>query len=111
MWLKQLDLYTTVYNKGNVQTEELYGDNSPMLFVAQNKDSIKGGGKFTFDINWKNNTVEIAGQSIPFNGMLNINNTIYHVKINPNYQSYITGKISLLFSIRCLQLLLPSSAA
>ena len=90
--VKELDLYTTVYNKGNVQTEELYGDNSPMLFVAQNKDSIKGGGKFTFDINWKNNTVEIAGQSIPFNGMLNLNNTIYHVKINPNYQSYITGK-------------------
>lgn len=35
--VKELDLYTTVYNKGNVQTEELYGDNSPMLFVAQNK--------------------------------------------------------------------------
>src|ERR1019366_4893950 len=31
--VKDLDLYATVYNKGNVRTEELYGENSPVKFV------------------------------------------------------------------------------
>lgn len=90
--VKELNLYTTIYNKGNVQTEELYGTGSPVVFESEQKDSINGGGKYNFDINWKNNTIEIAGQSIPFGGKLNINNTIYDVKINPLYPSFITGK-------------------
>src|SRR5690606_17468802 len=32
--VKELDLYATVYNKGNVQTEELFDDNSPIKFIA-----------------------------------------------------------------------------
>jgi tyrosine-protein kinase Etk/Wzc len=32
--VKQLDIYNTVYNKGKVQTEELYGSNSP-LYLQQ----------------------------------------------------------------------------
>ena len=43
--VKQLDLYTSLYNEGKVQTEELYGINAPLYFEAINKDSINGGGK------------------------------------------------------------------
>ena len=32
-----LDLYATVFNEGNVQTEELYADNSPIKFIALDK--------------------------------------------------------------------------
>ena len=35
--VKQLDLYGSVYNKGNVRTEELYNANSPVKFVALDK--------------------------------------------------------------------------
>ena len=37
----RLDLYATVYNKGKVRVEELYKNNSPVLFRAINKDSIE----------------------------------------------------------------------
>ena len=50
--VKQLDLYATSYNKGNVQTEELYGISSPITFEALNKDSINGGGRYNYSINW-----------------------------------------------------------
>lgn len=53
--VKQLNLYTTVYNKGNVQTEELYGEGTPLVFEAENKDSIVGGGKYPFFIDWQRN--------------------------------------------------------
>ena len=32
--VKELDLFATVYNKGNVRTEELYKSNSPLEFVV-----------------------------------------------------------------------------
>src|SRR6218665_3499732 len=59
--VKGLNIYATVYNEGNVQTEELYGANSPVVFEAVNEDSITAGGKHSFDIDWKTNTISIAG--------------------------------------------------
>ena len=50
--VRSLDLYVSVYNKGNVQTEELYKENSPVTFVALNKDSITAGGRHFFKIDW-----------------------------------------------------------
>lgn len=90
--VKELDLYTTTYNKGNVQTEELYGISSPVVFEAINKDSIVGGGKYNFSINWKARTIDIANQTIPFDGIVTINNIQYRVKVNPEYPTFITGK-------------------
>ena len=49
--VKDLDLYSTIYNEGKVQKEELYGNNSPLTFIAVKKDSIFNGGKYFFSIN------------------------------------------------------------
>ena len=43
--VQTLDLYAPIYNEGKVQTEELYKENSPIVFTALNKDSINGGGR------------------------------------------------------------------
>ena len=57
--VKSLDLYSTCYNQGKVRLEELYGENSPITFVALAKDSIYAYGKFPFKIDWANKKVEI----------------------------------------------------
>ena len=46
--VKQLDLYATVFNKGNVRTEELYNANSPVKFIAINKDNFNLWGTIFF---------------------------------------------------------------
>ncbi|HET9052644.1 MAG TPA: Wzz/FepE/Etk N-terminal domain-containing protein, partial [Cyclobacteriaceae bacterium] len=90
--VNELDLYVQVFNDGNVQTEELYAENSPLKFVAVDKDSINGGGKYYFDMDWKKSIVKINGQQIPFNGILNINGTAYRLEVNPEYNRNVTGK-------------------
>src|SRR4051812_25992866 len=47
---KNLDLYASVYNQGKVRLEELYGENSPVRFVAFAKDSIYSYGKYPFKV-------------------------------------------------------------
>ncbi len=64
--VKDLNLYALVYNKGNVQTEELYGSNSPIVFEAINKDSIRAAGKKEFSIDWDKKLVEIDGKLCSF---------------------------------------------
>src|SRR5665647_1073275 len=54
--VKALDLYATVYNQGNVRLEELYGQNSPIHFVALQEDSILTYNKYFFTIHWKDRT-------------------------------------------------------
>ncbi|HRF26057.1 MAG TPA: Wzz/FepE/Etk N-terminal domain-containing protein [Ferruginibacter sp.] len=90
--VKSLNLYATVYNQGKVQKEELYGSNSPVAFVALQKDSIRGGGRYEFDIDWRNERVSIAGKSVPFNGIIQIAKTDYQVVINPEYSRNLSGK-------------------
>jgi capsular exopolysaccharide synthesis family protein len=90
--VKQLDLYTTVYNKGNVQTEELYGDNAPLYFQALNKDSIVAGGNFSLDIDWNKERINLGGREFGFHEIVKIANTDYRVIINPAYNRQAIGK-------------------
>ena len=90
--VKQLDLYATVYNQGKFQVEELYADNSPLYFLADDKNAITAGGKYKFKIRWKENLVEINNQLIPFNGKLTIAGSTYTMLVNNNYNRNVINK-------------------
>ena len=91
--VKDLNIYTSIFNEGNVQTEELYQNNSPLVFEAINKDSINGGGKHYFDIDWKNNSISINSQKVSLsNGVVNIGGTFYRIKVNETYNKAAKGK-------------------
>jgi capsular exopolysaccharide synthesis family protein len=87
-----LDLYAQIFNEGKVRTEELYAENSPVLFRAMNKDSVFDGGKYYFSVNWKTNNIEIDGRNIPFNAVFNIGLTSYKAVINNSYNKSVVGK-------------------
>ena len=87
-----LDLYATVYNEGKVRVEELYKENSPIWFQAQNKDNIESGGQQYFSVDWNKNTVRIFNQDLPFNSNLKVGKTIYRLVPNPDYNQHLTGK-------------------
>src|SRR5690606_34296966 len=67
--VRRLNIYNTVYNEGNVRVEELYKENSPVSFIALNKDSINGGGKYYFSVNWDKKSININNQDVPFNAV------------------------------------------
>ena len=90
--VKDLDLYVSIYNQGNVQTEELFKPNSPVWFVAENKDSIHYGGKQDFDVNWDNQAIKIAGKTIAFNTNFTLGGTSYKVVPNLKYRRGLEGK-------------------
>lgn len=90
--VKSLDLYAIVYNQGKVRVEELYKENSPVWFRAIKKDSIEGGGKYHFSVDWKNNTVKLNQQVVPFDSTINFGGTTYRVIPNREYNSTLTGK-------------------
>lgn len=90
--VKSLDLYASVYNEGKFQTEELYASNSPLKFIALNKDSINYGGRHEFTIDWDKKNIEITGKTIPFNGTVKFENTEYKVSPNNNYNKLVKGK-------------------
>ena len=46
--VKELDLFATVYNKGNVRTEELYKSNSPLEFVVLDKENFNSWATLFF---------------------------------------------------------------
>ncbi len=91
--VKELDLYTTVYNEGKVQTEELFGSNSPLYFEAVQKDSaINGGGKMPLDVSWKTGTFTLGNTRYKFNDIVTINGTAYRTVINNDYNRNVIGK-------------------
>jgi len=90
--VKKLDLYNSIFNEGKVRTEELFGNNSPLKFVAENKDSIDGVGKYYFEIDWKKELVKIAGQNIPFDSSFILGSTTYKIEINETYNRNVIGK-------------------
>lgn len=90
--VKELDLYATVYNQGKVRLEELYGQNSPIHFVALQEDSIVSYNKYFFTVNWKNRTVVINKQVVPFDSSVVLDNTAYRLMINNAYNNAVTGK-------------------
>src|SRR6185437_6449600 len=83
--VKDLDLYATVYNKGNVRIEELYADNSPVKFVALNKDNFNLWNTYYFSVNWKKKVLEIDQKEVPFNDTVVLGNATVRVIANDNY--------------------------
>ncbi len=90
--VKQLNLYATVYNKGNVRTEELYGDNSPVQFIAVNKDSFNLWSTYFFKIDWQKKVIAIDNKNVPFNDTVVLNNVPLITKIDDRYNPNVTGK-------------------
>ena len=90
--VKQLDLYAPVYNKGNVRTEELYASNSPIQFIALDKENLNLWGTYFFSIDWKKKLVHIDNRSAPFNSTITINKTPIQLRINNDYNTNVTGK-------------------
>ena len=90
--VKQLNLYSIVYNKGNVRTEELYKENSPMEFIAVNKDSFNLWGTYFFSVDWKNKNIQIDNKTVPFNDTFLINNTPIRLQVNEEYNTSVEGK-------------------
>ena len=90
--VKDLDLYVSIFNKGNVQTEELFKPNSPVWFVATNKDSIRYGGSQEFDVDWDKHEIQIAGKAVSFNGDFELGGTTYKVVPNVKYRRGLSGK-------------------
>ncbi len=90
--VKQLDLYARIFNKGNVRIEELYKENSPLKFVALDKDDFNLWGTYFFSINWKKRVVVIDDKTVPFGGTVTINNTPVKIEINNDYNTNLEGK-------------------
>ena len=72
-----LDLYATVFNEGNVQTEELYADNSPIKFIALDKNNIVSSGKYFFDIEWSKRIGKDRRPVYSFRWNFTVGNTQY----------------------------------
>ncbi len=66
--VKDLNLYSTVYNKGRVQTEELYNQNAPIWFTTTQPETVNGSMPYFFSINWKKKIVTIVCRylNLPF---------------------------------------------
>lgn len=90
--VKNLHLYAKVYNRGKVRTEELYGQNSPVYFIAQNIDSISNFGSYDFEIDWGAKTVKINKQNVPFDSTVMLNNTPVKLVMNKTYSQNLQGK-------------------
>lgn len=90
--VRELDIYATVHNEGRVREEELYDLNSPVWFRAVNKDSINGGGKHYFSVDWQGRKIKIEGNVVAFGSLVNFGNTIYRVIPNETYNQHLKGK-------------------
>lgn len=90
--IAELDLYAQVFNEGKVRKEELYKDNSPLIFVAEKKDNIQYAGIYYFKIDWAKRLVNIDNKNVPFDSAVLLGNTYYRLKINPTYNTNVVGK-------------------
>jgi len=90
--VKQLDLYALVYNQGNVRTEELYSSNSPVKFIAVDKENYNLWGTYYFSIDWNNKIVHIDNKNVPFDSTVVLGNNVIRLKINHSYNHNVTGK-------------------
>src|SRR5688572_11562337 len=79
---RSLDLYATVYNKGNVRIEELYRSTAPIQFIALVKDQINGYSEHPFKVNWQQRNVEIDNRLVPFDSTVVLNNVPFRVVPN-----------------------------
>src|SRR5436190_16047319 len=90
--VKTLDLYASVYNQGKVRLEELYGENSPIKFVALAKDSVFSFGRYDFKVDWVNKMVNINGQQIHFDSTVLLGTDRYRLVMNYRYNTAVVGK-------------------
>lgn len=90
--VKELDLYTAVYNKGRVRTEELYKFNSPIWFKTSAPENITLSQKFFFSVDWNRKQVDIAGKTVHFNDSVLLDNVVYQVIPNLSYNTTVKGK-------------------
>ena len=90
--VSELDLYTNVYNEGNVRKEELYAENSPIKFIALDKDNIGGFGKMYFTIDWDKQIVSINNTNVPFDSTVLLGNAFYRLEINQYYNRNVSNK-------------------
>ncbi|MDQ6762705.1 MAG: hypothetical protein M3015_08760, partial [Bacteroidota bacterium] len=90
--VKDLDLFGTVYNKGNVRTEELYKANSPIEFKVLNKDNFNSWDKYFFAIDWQKKVVTIANKEVPFDSTVVLGGSLVRLVINHDYNPNVVGK-------------------
>ena len=90
--VKDLDLYAMVYNKGNVRTEELYGTNSPVKFVAVDKDNFNLWNTYFFSVDWKKQLVDIDHKMVPFYDTVLLGATKIRIIPDTSYNQNLQGK-------------------
>lgn len=88
----QLDLYAEVFNKGNVQIEELYKENAPVAFKSLDKRNFNLNGTFFFSIDWRQRILSIDNQKVPFGSVFTIQNNPLTFEINEDYNKSAQGK-------------------
>src|SRR6185437_14425461 len=103
--VKELDLYALVYNKGNVRTEELYKANSPVKFVALDKDDFNLYATYFFSVDWKKEMIQIDNKNVPFDSTVVLGTDVVRLVVNHEYNPNVTGKNYF------VQFFPPSSAA
>ena len=84
--VKSLDLYNAIYKQGKVRKEELFGDHSPIRFIAMDKDNIKFVGVMSFIIDWDKALVRIGNRNFKFGAVFKIEGDVYSIEINKNYK-------------------------
>ncbi len=90
--VQELGLYAEVFNKGNVQIEELYQENSPVTFLAIDKEHFNLYGTYFFSIDWNRQTITIDRKKVPFNSVFQINGTSLTFVMNEAYNKNAVGK-------------------
>ena len=90
--VSSLHLYATVYNQGRVRVEELYKDYSPIWFRASNPNTTYEYAKYFFAVDWNRQQITIDNKKVHFNDSVLLNNTVYHIEVNPLYDKSISGK-------------------
>lgn len=88
----ELDLYAEVFNKGNVQIEELYKENAPVAFKSLDKRNFNLNGTFFFSIDWRQRILSIDNQKVPFGSVFTIQNNPLTFEINEDYNKSAQGK-------------------
>jgi tyrosine-protein kinase Etk/Wzc len=89
--VKALGLYANVNITGRVRTQEIYGPDLPVQFIAANPDSVYTSPKFPFTINWNEKTIVIDGKKVAFNSFVTLNRTKYFVKPNLTFKPETIG--------------------
>ena len=90
--VKDLHLYSSVYNEGKVRVEELYRDNCPVYFRTNATETVQPSVKYFFTVDWARNVVHIDNRNVNFNDSILLNGTVFRVEPNTNYPKNLKGK-------------------